>query len=352
MPGSAADGSDRSEVDGAAGPAPDGTAESAADGDAGPAPDGTGRSIVGGAAGTAPDGTALSAAAGAAGLVADCAGRSEVDGAAGAEAEGAALSGPGGSPGLSAEGTARSGVDGSPGLDADGAVGPVVDGAGVGDGGSASAAAGPHTTAHPIASVTATLRRHFTTTHPPCQSCTRTEGRAEVEQSRQIRHTRGARRQRPTPHQLPKDTPGPAHFGGSATAHHLVSSSGLYPAPASAAATSPSEPPPAASHPCRCAAFRRCRCSRCSDVGSCPANRDCTTDDHMSRVRTAWSISSKSVQPVFIALGGLIAGATSPRVAIGCAAAALLGGSALLPWRTETTPPRGIDGSSFAQRAV
>ncbi|MDR7170136.1 MFS family permease [Nocardia kruczakiae] len=75
---------------------------------------------------------------------------------------------------------------------------------------------------------------------------------------------------------------------------------------------------------------------------------NCTTDDHMSRVRTAWSISSKSVQPAFIALGGLTAGATSPRVAIGCAAAALLAGSALLPWRqTRTTAPRDADGTGL-----
>ncbi|MGW5516574.1 MFS transporter [Nocardia africana] len=80
---------------------------------------------------------------------------------------------------------------------------------------------------------------------------------------------------------------------------------------------------------------------------------NCTTDDHMSRVRTAWSISAKCVQPAFIALGGLMAGATSPRVAIGCATAAVLASSALLPWRqTETTVPHDTDGTSSTQRAV
>ncbi|WP_258081030.1 MFS transporter [Nocardia nova] len=73
---------------------------------------------------------------------------------------------------------------------------------------------------------------------------------------------------------------------------------------------------------------------------------NCTTDDHMSRVRTAWSISSKSVQPAFIALGGLIAGATSTRVAIGCATAAVLASSALLPWRqsgwASSSPHPGV----------
>jgi MFS family permease len=56
-------------------------------------------------------------------------------------------------------------------------------------------------------------------------------------------------------------------------------------------------------------------------------------DDHMARVGAAWSISAKSFQPVFIALGGFIAAATSIRAAIGCAAVALLASSLLLPWR-------------------
>jgi MFS family permease len=62
-----------------------------------------------------------------------------------------------------------------------------------------------------------------------------------------------------------------------------------------------------------------------------------TTDDHMARVGTAWSISSKSIQPAFILLGGLLAAATSTRIAIACAAATLLASSLLLPWR-QTAP--------------
>ncbi|MBF6171895.1 MFS transporter [Nocardia blacklockiae] len=66
---------------------------------------------------------------------------------------------------------------------------------------------------------------------------------------------------------------------------------------------------------------------------------NCTADDHMARVGTAWSISAKCVQPAFIALGGVVAGVTSTRVAIGFAAAALLLSSALLPWKhAEPTP--------------
>ncbi len=115
------------------------------------------------------------------------------DGAApGSAADGAGEVDAGGAAGPEAGGAARSVVDGAAGPDAGGSVGPAVAGPGSADGGSATAAACPSVRAQPIASVTATLRRHFTTTHPPCQSCTRTEGRAEMEQSRQIRHT-GAR---------------------------------------------------------------------------------------------------------------------------------------------------------------
>ncbi|WP_327115188.1 MFS transporter [Nocardia sp. NBC_01730] len=60
---------------------------------------------------------------------------------------------------------------------------------------------------------------------------------------------------------------------------------------------------------------------------------NCTADDHMARVGTAWSSSAKSFQPAFIALGGVIAAATSLRVAIGCAAVTLLASCLLLPWR-------------------
>ncbi|MFI8977461.1 MFS transporter [Nocardia asteroides] len=64
---------------------------------------------------------------------------------------------------------------------------------------------------------------------------------------------------------------------------------------------------------------------------------NCTDDDHMARVGTAWSISAKCFQPAFIALGGVIASVTSTRVAIGFAVAALLASSALLPWQ-QTKP--------------
>ncbi|MET8655167.1 MFS transporter [Nocardia aurea] len=58
-----------------------------------------------------------------------------------------------------------------------------------------------------------------------------------------------------------------------------------------------------------------------------------TTDDHMARVGTAWSISAKTVQPAFIAAGGLLAAATGIRLAIAAAAVILLASSLLLPWK-------------------
>ncbi|MFE3443681.1 MFS transporter [Nocardia sp. NPDC059180] len=57
-----------------------------------------------------------------------------------------------------------------------------------------------------------------------------------------------------------------------------------------------------------------------------------TADDHMARVGTAWSISSKCAQPLFIAFGGVLAAATSLRFAIGFAAVTVIVSSLLLPW--------------------
>lgn len=58
-----------------------------------------------------------------------------------------------------------------------------------------------------------------------------------------------------------------------------------------------------------------------------------TTDDHMSRVGAAWSVSSKAAQPAFIAVGGVLAAMTSTRTALAVAAVAVFAGAALLPWR-------------------
>ncbi len=64
-----------------------------------------------------------------------------------------------------------------------------------------------------------------------------------------------------------------------------------------------------------------------------------TDDSHMSRVTTAWSISSKTFQPLFILAGGLLAAATSTRVALASAAILLLFSGLLLPWKTGWAEP-------------
>jgi hypothetical protein len=60
---------------------------------------------------------------------------------------------------------------------------------------------------------------------------------------------------------------------------------------------------------------------------------EATPDACMSRVATAWSISNKSVQPLFIAGGGVLAATTSTRLAIAVAAGLLILSAGLLPWR-------------------
>jgi MFS family permease len=65
---------------------------------------------------------------------------------------------------------------------------------------------------------------------------------------------------------------------------------------------------------------------------------DVTADTHLARVTTAWSISTRSAQPLFILAGGAIAAATSARTVIGLAAVLLLTSGLLLPWRAPHDP--------------
>ena len=64
-----------------------------------------------------------------------------------------------------------------------------------------------------------------------------------------------------------------------------------------------------------------------------------TEDSHMSRVTTAWSISSRTFQPLFILAGGLLAAVTSTRFALMSAAILLLCSALLLPWRNGWPKP-------------
>ncbi|WP_127508744.1 MFS transporter [Actinoplanes solisilvae] len=59
-----------------------------------------------------------------------------------------------------------------------------------------------------------------------------------------------------------------------------------------------------------------------------------TADGYLARVIACWSITSRTVQPVCIALGGLLATLTSLRTALLICGAGVLASSALLPWRS------------------
>ena len=66
---------------------------------------------------------------------------------------------------------------------------------------------------------------------------------------------------------------------------------------------------------------------------------EATADTHLSRVTTAWSISSKIVQPVFILAGGALAALTSTRISLVVGSVVLLTSAALLPWSKKTAAP-------------
>ncbi|GAA3074135.1 MFS transporter [Streptosporangium carneum] len=63
---------------------------------------------------------------------------------------------------------------------------------------------------------------------------------------------------------------------------------------------------------------------------------DHTPDHVMARVGTAWSVSAKSVQPLFIALGGALATAMSARGSLLLAGILCVASAAFLPWRGAT----------------
>ncbi|MDG4795449.1 MFS transporter [Micromonospora sp. WMMD1082] len=60
-----------------------------------------------------------------------------------------------------------------------------------------------------------------------------------------------------------------------------------------------------------------------------------TADEYLSRVVMAWSITSRTVQPIFIAAAGVLAAATTARTVLLVLAAILLTAIALLPWRDQ-----------------
>lgn len=59
-----------------------------------------------------------------------------------------------------------------------------------------------------------------------------------------------------------------------------------------------------------------------------------TEDRYLSRVIACWSISSRTIQPIGMALGGALAAVTSVRTALLIAGLVVLASGALLPWRS------------------
>ena len=65
-----------------------------------------------------------------------------------------------------------------------------------------------------------------------------------------------------------------------------------------------------------------------------------TEDRYLSRVIACWSISSRTTQPIGMALGGALAALTSVRIALLAAGLVVLASGALLPWRAAHDPRR------------
>ncbi|TDD62324.1 MFS transporter [Kribbella antibiotica] len=64
-----------------------------------------------------------------------------------------------------------------------------------------------------------------------------------------------------------------------------------------------------------------------------------TDDSHMARVLTSWSITSRSVQPAFIALGGVLTAVLGLRGAMYFGGAVALLTAAILPWKSAKPAP-------------
>ncbi len=73
-----------------------------------------------------------------------------------------------------------------------------------------------------------------------------------------------------------------------------------------------------------------------------------THDGFMSRVTTSWSVSSKSVQPVFILVSGLLVEVISIRAVLLIAGVGCLASATLLPWRHESAGHDSVPGAFTA----
>ncbi|MEV0003406.1 MFS transporter [Micromonospora sp. NPDC050980] len=78
-----------------------------------------------------------------------------------------------------------------------------------------------------------------------------------------------------------------------------------------------------------------------------------TSEHCLSRVLTAWSITSKLTQPIVIAAAGVLAAVTGPRTALTATAALTLTSAAFLPWKaTRNSPPYRPGASTRLPAAV
>ncbi|TDU89951.1 putative MFS family arabinose efflux permease [Kribbella voronezhensis] len=66
---------------------------------------------------------------------------------------------------------------------------------------------------------------------------------------------------------------------------------------------------------------------------------EATEDGFMARVQTSWAITSRTVQPAFMAAGGVLAGLTSLRATLVVAGALCLVSAFVLPWKSAEPAP-------------
>jgi hypothetical protein len=66
---------------------------------------------------------------------------------------------------------------------------------------------------------------------------------------------------------------------------------------------------------------------------------EATEDGFMARVQSSWSITSRTVQPAFMALGGVLAGLTSLRTTLVIAGVLCLVSAFVLPWKAARPAP-------------
>jgi hypothetical protein len=73
-----------------------------------------------------------------------------------------------------------------------------------------------------------------------------------------------------------------------------------------------------------------------------------TEDGVLARVIACWQISSRTCQPVGIALGGALAAVTSVRAALLACGVIVLASAAFLPWRRTHAPENEVTAAAVS----